>query len=339
LNLLNRLNRLNQLNQLNRLKQLNQLNWLNWFEKNNCHFERSEKSVRMRTLVIIFLFTFTSGIATAQQSIIDIIKTDSCPGIEVSGEPVLYVGDDLFSLINGGAELYHEFGFAEVLAMEITIPGGDPLKAEIYDMGSPEAAWGIYSMTATSNAVPFQAGAAGRQGEGFSQFVKDKYMVYFYYQQVEQTELQYVAGCLARHIENYIPQPRLMTIVSAREEEADKIVYFKGNLGLSSLYSFHYKDVFGYSEGAAAIYPDLKVFLLKYDDEGSCIENYDHAREFFLNSNKYHDQLSLRGSFHMKDRKEQQIDCYFENTILVIFIYEGEMETNDLREKIVDSMQ
>jgi hypothetical protein len=288
--------------------------------------------VSLIPLLLIFLAS------PAQESIYDIIKNDECPGTEVYGEPVLYVGDNLFDLINGGAELYHEFGFVEVLSAQLLIPGADPLKVEIYDMGSAESAWGIYSMTATSNAKPFQAGTEGRHGEGFSQFVKGRYMLYFYYDYVEEPELQYVADCLAQNINETAAMPAQMKAVDTRDVKPEKLIYFKGNLGLSSIYNFHYKDVFGYEEGSAALYPDLKIFLLNYGDEGSCVEHYNEARDFFMESSKYHDQVSLRGSFHMKDRKEQQIDCYFENSFLVIFISSGKENLNELREDIIAKM-
>ena len=297
----------------------------------------SKQKKMIRFVLSIFCLIGFAGLQ-AQESINSIILPEDCPGIEVSGESKLYVGDDLFNLINGGAELYHEFGFAEVLVTEILIQGTDPLKVEIYDMGSPEAAWGIYSMTTTSNSRQVYLGVAGRQGEGFTQFIKSNYMVYMYYDQIQDTLLQYVGGCISGHIELSYGPPALMDIVEVGEGEAEKLFYFKGNLGLSSVYNFHYKDVFGYTSGAAAIYPDLKVFLFNYEYETSCIDNYNAAKEFFINSSKYHEQLTLRGSFHMKDRKEQQIDCYFENTFLVIFIYSGEMDVNEMRECIIDNM-
>ncbi|MEE4256833.1 MAG: DUF6599 family protein [Bacteroidales bacterium] len=275
----------------------------------------------------------------SQQSVYEIIKTDTCPDITLLEDPELYIGDDLFSLINGGAELYHEYGFVEVLACTMETPSGTKFKCEIYDMGSPEAAWGIYSVTETSNSKPFHAGTAGRSGEGFAQFIKDRYMFYMYHESSDVFDLQYLAGCLAAKISNNYPEPLLMKQVGSAKEDALKTIYFKGNLGLSTVYSFHYKDVFNYREGAAAIYPDLKVILLDYEDEIQCLENYNKARDFFMNSSKYHDHASLRGSFHMKDRKEQQIDCYFENSFLIIFISSGEHDLNDMREAIVDSME
>jgi len=299
----------------------------------------ARKELNERFIIFLALLLSLSTTAYPQQTVHDIIKIDSCPDITLLEEPELYVGDDLFSLINGGAEVYHEYGFVEVLACKMQTKQGSEVKCEIYDMGSQESAWGIYSFTATSKAIPFNAGTEGRSGQGFSQFIKGRFMVYLHYETLDSDELQYFAGCIAANIENDTPQPELMINVASGAENAQKTLYFLGNLGMSNVYSFHYKDVFGFNEGAAAVYPDKKVLLLNYPDEIQCLEHYNSARDFFMNSSKYHDQRSLRGSFHIKDRKEQQIDCYFENTFLVIFISSGEQDLNQMRKRIVDSMQ
>ncbi len=290
----------------------------------------------MQRLIALFLILGVIRAGSAQESIYDLLPNKACPEMEVSGEPERYVGDDLFSLINGGAEHYHEYGFAEVLAANITVHGGNALKLEIYDMGSPEASWGIYTMTTTSSAKHIDIGDAGRIGTGFMQFIKANYMVYMYFEEVEESELRRVSECITQKLDSHT-KPFLMDAV-AFYESPEKTYYFKGNLGLSNIYNFHYKDVFGYYEGAAAIYPDLKAIVLNYTDEASCSENYLDARDFFLNSGKYHDQISLRGSFHMKDRKEQQIDCYLENSFLIVFIYTGENDLNKFREGIADQI-
>jgi len=299
---------------------------------------RERKLSNISTSFFLFVFLSVHTPISAQESIHDILNFNDCPGIDLVDNPELYVGDDLFNLINGGAELYHEYGFVEVLAADLLISGDNPVKVEIYDMGSPEAAWGIYSMTATSAAKIFNAGSDGRQGLGFAQFVKGNHMVYMYYDEIAESEILDIASCIAKNIEHESPRPDIMSIVGEGRKGPEKLVYFEGNLGLSGIYSFHYKDVFAYEEGAAAIYPDMKAFLLRYANEGECIDKYNAAREFFMNSSKYHDQITLRGSFHMKDRKEQQIDCYYETSFLIIFISSGEQDLNDIRETINQNM-
>ena len=292
----------------------------------------------MNKKLLFLIVLLISLSALSQGSIYDVISLNKCTGLEISGEPELYVGDDLFNLINGGAELYHEYGFVEVLAAEIMDQNEDLVKVEVYDMGSPESAWGIYSITSTSKAIDLNAGDAGRQGEGFAQFVKGSYMFYLYFSGMSDERLQTIANCLANNVEQSVPPPRLMMEVKAGRVAPQKNIYFKGNLGLSAIYSFHYKDIFGYTEGAAAIYDDLMVFVLAYPDIEGCNDGFLHAKEFFINSSKYHDQNTQEDSFTARDRKQRNVSCYNENGFLLLFVYSGEQDIEDLRTEIRAAM-
>lgn len=52
----------------------------------------------------------------------------------------------LYGYIDGGAELYLEYGFDTLLVTEMVIDGSD-IKSEIYRMKDPEAAFGIFSVS------------------------------------------------------------------------------------------------------------------------------------------------------------------------------------------------
>lgn len=52
----------------------------------------------------------------------------------------------LYGYINGGAELYLEYGFDTLMVTEMVIEGSD-IKAEVYRMKDPEAAFGIFSVS------------------------------------------------------------------------------------------------------------------------------------------------------------------------------------------------
>ncbi len=61
-------------------------------------------------------------------------------------EPVRrFVGNDLYGHINGGAELFHEFGFDQLLVQRYQ-EGEAELDLEVYLMECPNAALGIYLM-------------------------------------------------------------------------------------------------------------------------------------------------------------------------------------------------
>ena len=56
-----------------------------------------------------------------------------------------YIGEALYGFMNGGSELYLEYGFKHLRAIDVTYKGED-YTIEIYKMESPEDAFGIYSI-------------------------------------------------------------------------------------------------------------------------------------------------------------------------------------------------
>jgi len=57
-----------------------------------------------------------------------------------------YTRESLFGYMNGGAELYLEYGFERLVVSEIDIDDTG-YKVEVYKMNDPEAAYGIYSVS------------------------------------------------------------------------------------------------------------------------------------------------------------------------------------------------
>ncbi len=66
------------------------------------------------------------------------------PGWKIS-DPDFYSAKELYGYINGGAELYLEYGFRQVSAQRCS-RGDHELQVDIYQMVSPEAAFGIWSI-------------------------------------------------------------------------------------------------------------------------------------------------------------------------------------------------
>lgn len=73
------------------------------------------------------------------------IYKDDLPGAKFSSSRT-YIGTSLFGYIDGGAELYLEYGFSEVSVTEINYMNGK-YNTEIYKMNGPEEAFGIFSVS------------------------------------------------------------------------------------------------------------------------------------------------------------------------------------------------
>lgn len=63
---------------------------------------------------------------------------------EVTRERV-FVGKALYGFMNGGSDLYYEYGFEKLTAREVTYMG-EEFTVDVYQMATPEDAFGIYSI-------------------------------------------------------------------------------------------------------------------------------------------------------------------------------------------------
>jgi len=102
---------------------------------------------------------------------------DFVAGWKRSGKPSTFIKADLFNHIDGGAELFIEYGFDRLLVQRYG-RGKSELTLEVYEMDSPEAALGIYLMKCGQETVV--AGIRSRHSGENSQLtiLKNKYFVY-----------------------------------------------------------------------------------------------------------------------------------------------------------------
>jgi hypothetical protein len=94
--------------------------------------------------VIIFFLACTTVAAAAQASLSSMVLSE-LPGIEIS-KTRTFTAESLYGYMNGGAELYLEYGFDTLVVTEVA-SGGNDIKIESYRMKDDEAAFGIFSVS------------------------------------------------------------------------------------------------------------------------------------------------------------------------------------------------
>ncbi len=88
-----------------------------------------------------------------------------------------FKGEDLFLLINGGAEKYHEFGFRQVVSTEYTGINDKQITLELYEMTDITAADRIYTFKASSDGELLKIGTEARLEDYYLNFKKDRFLV------------------------------------------------------------------------------------------------------------------------------------------------------------------
>jgi hypothetical protein len=89
----------------------------------------------------------------------------------------VFVGQDLFLMINGGAEVYHKYGFVQAATREYAGPQDIRINLEIYQMANAAAADSIYEYKTSDEGTPLTIGAEGRIEGYFLNFKKGQYVV------------------------------------------------------------------------------------------------------------------------------------------------------------------
>lgn len=131
--------------------------------------------------VLALAFLLSLSFATAQDKAAEPDLEALIP--EVDGwneteERQVYFPDTLYEYINGAAESYLSYDFEELLVADFDMDGGRAsLTLEIYDMGSPANAFGIFSMERFPDNEPVPVGDLGYLEDESLNFVSGRYYV------------------------------------------------------------------------------------------------------------------------------------------------------------------
>jgi len=101
------------------------------------------------------------------------------PDFKLTKEPEFFIGKDLYEYIDGGAELYHSYNFRQIITAEYQSQSNPDLSIiiDIYDMSTPDNAFGVFSVQKDSSSNFINIGIQGISGGGEIVFIKDKYFV------------------------------------------------------------------------------------------------------------------------------------------------------------------
>ena len=164
-------------------------------------------------------------------------------------------------------------------------------------------------------------------------------MLYFYFDNADDKNLNRLVKCILSKIPASSSAPYPMEILASIADLGARIKYFRGNLGLSSVYNFHYKDVFGYLEGASAEFDDVKIILLKYRSLTDAQKKFKIAAEFFRQSQKYENRVFNKDSFHVLDRKDNQLDGYLLEDFVILLVYPPAYDIDETRIELMDALR
>jgi hypothetical protein len=193
----------------------------------------------MKTIVgqisILFIVAITAG-AIGMSSPASYLPAE-IDGWKVSGEDAVYTGDDLYTYINGGAELYISYGFKNVLSRTYSRPDQPDIVVDLFDMGSSQDAFGVFAHS--RETIDDTIGQGCQYSTGLFLFWKNNNYVSIL-ASPETEESKKAVEALARQIAGAIPEDGLPpAILGLLPEDAlikESIRYFHHYIWLNSHY-------------------------------------------------------------------------------------------------------
>ncbi|HQF87926.1 MAG TPA: hypothetical protein PLN26_11890 [Acidobacteriota bacterium] len=200
------------------------------------------------------------------------------PGWEPADEVQRFTGDDLFLFIDGGADLFLEYGFREVAARAYRGPGGAAINAEIYEMADPGAAFGVYSVRCGDAGDDAAVGSAARLADYYLTVWQDRYVATF--TGLSETPavrdgLVAIGRAVAGGIAGRAPAPALATALPAAGQRPHSVRYIRGPVAAANIPLGEAVLPWQAPEAAAARYggtgghapaTEVMLYLLAYPD-------------------------------------------------------------------------
>jgi hypothetical protein len=235
-----------------------------------------------------------------------------------------YRGEDLYEYINGGAEIYHEYGFNRVIVQDFRNKSGKSISVEIFEMEDSESAYGIYTFKTHSEDKTLSLGSDAQLSDYYLNFWKANVLVTITgFDEDEET----IEGLLqlARAVEAKMrlkgEKPHFVSVLPRNELITTSIKYFEGNLGLYNSYSFFARDIFNLKKGIKGDYEGgYSVFFIQSKDSEVGQKRFDEIKRDFEGSPRYKNLKSLEKElFMVEDRRSRRIFIsFFKDSILIV---------------------
>jgi len=187
------------------------------------------------------------------------------PGWARDGEPQEYEGEDLYTYIDGGAEIYQEYGFRRVIVQDYENSAGMSVSLEIFEMATPAAAFGMFTFKRSGQGKSLDLGGGAELESYYLNFWEGRFLVTltgFDDSRGTIEGLVALAGIVGQRLPEGGRSPGLVGALPTEGLVAGSVKYFKGLLGLNNVYPFYTARGLAFAEGTRGLYGDGTALIL-----------------------------------------------------------------------------
>jgi len=173
---------------------------------------------------------------------------------KTTGDLENYNRKTIFDYIDGAGEVYLMYGFKDVAVKRLLGPDSVEITIEIFDMGSSNDAFGVFSHSREGNDIGIGGGSESR--DGFLCFWKDRYYVCVYSGR-QSEEINDAVIAIGREIENNITggvsKPEIVDVLPVDSLIESSVVYFHKQTSLNYHYFLSEDNILNLGDDTEAI--------------------------------------------------------------------------------------
>jgi hypothetical protein len=176
----------------------------------------------------------------------------------VEPEDRYYDSDTIFDYINGAGEVYLSYNMKKCLSRRYNAPNNPAIILDIFDMGSSEEAFGVF--THNQEGEPLDVGQDALSRPGVLNFWKDRFFISIYSEEETVEAISAVKGlgrAVASRIANPGLRPNILKRLPTEGRKPKSIRYFHDN----DLLNHHF---YLFDENVLNLGPETKATLAEY---------------------------------------------------------------------------
>jgi hypothetical protein len=245
-------------------------------------------------VIMVWIFTVAEIVKGEEKEKMD--QEISLP-TEVAGwkwdeKEMKYNSRTLFDYIDGAAELYLAYGFQNLTVRRFEKSNQPPITLELYEMASPEDAYGVFSFEQQDEAIGI--GQGSEFGGGLLRFWKGKYFVSIYADgegvEVESTILK-TGRAAANSIRATGPEPKLIDFIPGKDLGlVDKSVrYLKSHVLLNQRFFVAHQNILNLNRKTEAVLAQYlrdkqktQLLLIRYPNLKEAGDAYQNFMKAYL---------------------------------------------------------
>ena len=205
-------------------------------------------------------------------------------GWQAIEEDGTYDRDTLYGYMNGGAEVFLAFDFREVFVRRYGRDGAEDIVLDVYDMGSPAEAFGVYSCDREDPEAGI--GQGSEYGFGLLRFWQNRFFVTIMTtgeDEAADAAILDLGRAVAAELGPDGEPPAMLRLLPTVGLIDDRTSYFHSNINLNNRYFIASENVLGLGDDTECVFAEyrgdgaesVKLLVVSYPDSARADAAFD----------------------------------------------------------------